>query len=80
MSKQKQKENQYPKVTIESAEDGWIVKEAGKPTQVYTQWRNVILRLEHSLTTYDDSLTIAMKRLQYDLAADEQADDLLDRC
>jgi hypothetical protein len=49
----KQKETEYPKVTIESAEGGWIVREAGKPTQVYTQWRSVVIRLEHSLTSTD---------------------------
>jgi hypothetical protein len=51
MSNQKQKENEYPKVTIKCAEGGWIVKEAGKPTQIYTQWKSVIIRLEYSLTS-----------------------------
>ena len=40
----------YNYLTIEAAVSGWIVKQQGKPTEVFTQWEEVIKRLERELT------------------------------
>jgi hypothetical protein len=56
MSEQSKKAHKahYATIIVESAVGGWIVKEAGKPTQVYAIWEFVVRRLENSLTSKGD--------------------------
>ena len=44
-------ETNYTKLTIESCEGGWIVKEKGQPTRLFVRWETVILWLESRLTS-----------------------------
>ena len=41
----------YTKITIESCEGGWIVKEKGQPTKLFARWDAVIRWLESRLTS-----------------------------
>ena len=41
----------YKKITVESAVSGWIVKEVGKPPEVFLRWDALIHRLEQELTS-----------------------------
>jgi hypothetical protein len=43
-------ETNYTKLTIESCEGGWIVKEKGQPTRLFVRWESVIYFLEDRLT------------------------------
>lgn len=45
----------YNTVTVEACKNGWIVKQKGKPVEVFFQWRNVINRLEFELITKGES-------------------------
>ena len=48
------KGERYKKITIEAAVQGWIVKEAGKPAEVFVRWDSVVKKLEHELTSKGD--------------------------
>ena len=41
----------YKKLTIEAAISGWIVKEPGKPAEVFVRWEALVRRLEMELTS-----------------------------
>lgn len=49
-----QKTAVYKQVTVESAVSGWIVKEAGKPAEVFVRWDAVVKKLERELTSKGD--------------------------
>jgi hypothetical protein len=49
-----QKQGIYKKITVEAAVSGWIVKEPGKPAEVYVRWESVVKKLEHELTSKGD--------------------------
>ena len=41
----------YKKLTVEAAVNGWIVKENGKPTEVFVRWDAFVRKLEMELTS-----------------------------
>jgi len=47
----KETKNKYRTVSVESAENGWIIKEPGKPAEVFFRWESVVYRLELLLTS-----------------------------
>jgi hypothetical protein len=50
MSKSK---GEYKTITIEAALTGWIIRERGKPTEIFARWEQVVKKLERELTTLD---------------------------
>ena len=44
-------EIEYTKITIESCDGGWIVKEKDKPTKLFVRWEALIHLLEDRLTS-----------------------------
>ena len=44
----------YKKLTVEAAKQGWIVKEQGKPAEVFVRWESVVAKLAHELTSQGD--------------------------
>jgi hypothetical protein len=44
----------YKKVTVEAGDGGWILREQGKPAEVYVRWDKVVRRLEYLLTSKGD--------------------------
>ena len=40
----------YKTLTVEAALTGWIVREAGKPTEIFVRWVEVVKKLERELT------------------------------
>ena len=47
----KKERGQYKTLTIEAALTGWIVREHGKPAEIFTRWENVVKKIERELTT-----------------------------
>jgi hypothetical protein len=47
----KKKGDVYKTITVEAAITGWIVREAGKPAEVFVRWDSVIKKLEKELVT-----------------------------
>ena len=43
--------SQYSKVTVEAARTGWIVKENGRPAEVFVRWESLVQYLETRLAT-----------------------------
>lgn len=41
----------YKTLTIEAAKTGWIVREAGKPAEIFIRWEQVVKKMELELTT-----------------------------
>jgi hypothetical protein len=46
---------QYKTMTVEAAKTGWIVREKGKPAEIFTRWDWVVKKLEMELTSKGDS-------------------------
>lgn len=42
---------EYNTVTVEAARTGWIVKETGKPAEVFIRWDALLRHLESRLTS-----------------------------
>jgi len=42
---------QYKTLTVEAALTGWIVREKGKPAEVFHQWARVVAKMEKELTS-----------------------------
>jgi len=53
--KSKTEKATYNKLTIEAARTGWIVKQQGKPAEVFVRWENVVKHLENQLTSKGDA-------------------------
>jgi hypothetical protein len=45
---------QYKTLTVEAAKTGWIVREKGKPAEVFVRWERVVAKLEAELTSKGD--------------------------
>jgi hypothetical protein len=45
---------QYKTLTVTAAIHGWIVKEHGKPDEVFMRWESVVIRLKNELTSSGD--------------------------
>jgi hypothetical protein len=45
---------QYKPLTVEAAKTGWIIRERGKPAEVFVRWEQVVRRLEAELTSKGD--------------------------
>lgn len=45
------KNEQYKTLTVEAATTGWIVREVGKPAEIFTRWDSLVRKLEQELTT-----------------------------
>lgn len=45
----------YKTLTIEAAKTGWIVRENGKPAEIFVRWENVVTKLENELTSKGDN-------------------------
>jgi hypothetical protein len=46
--------NVYHVLTIEAARTGWIVKESGRPAEVFVRWDTLVRYIESRLTTKED--------------------------
>lgn len=44
----------YKTITVEAAKTGWIVREKGRPTEIFTRWEKVVAKLEMELTSKGD--------------------------
>jgi len=44
------KDSNYKTLTIEAATTGWIIRESGKPAEIFHIWSQVIRKLETELT------------------------------
>jgi hypothetical protein len=42
---------EYSTITIEAARTGWIVKERGKPAEVFVRWESMVKYIETRLST-----------------------------
>lgn len=40
-------------ITIEAADNGWILRKVGEPTRIFTRWRLLIRALEAELTNHE---------------------------
>jgi hypothetical protein len=49
--------DQYKTLTVEAAKTGWIVREKGKPAEVFTRWESVVKKMEIELTSKGDAAT-----------------------
>lgn len=45
------KNEQYKTLIVEAATTGWIVREVGKPAEIFTRWDSLVRKLEQELTT-----------------------------
>jgi hypothetical protein len=45
---------QYKTLTVEAAKTGWIVRENGKPAEIFIRWEHVVKKLEMELTSKGD--------------------------
>lgn len=52
------KKNEYNTITIEAARTGWIVKEHGKPAEVFIRWSALIEHIEQRLTSVGDKTNL----------------------
>lgn len=50
---EKEKTEDYRTVTIEAACGGWVVKQKGRPAEVFVRWDALIRRLGRELTNKD---------------------------
>jgi len=41
----------YKTLTVEAAISGWIVREAGKPAEIFVRWESFVQKLEKELTS-----------------------------
>jgi len=48
------KQPEYNTLTIEAAKTGWIVREKGKPTEIFVLWENAVNYLAVKLTSKGD--------------------------
>jgi len=46
----------YKTITVEAATTGWIVREKGKPSEVFIRWELLIKKLEKELTSKGDGV------------------------
>jgi hypothetical protein len=44
-------ETGYSKLTVESAENGWIVKEPKQPTKIFIRWHQLVIYIHSRLAT-----------------------------
>lgn len=44
----------YKTITVEAAKNAWIVREKGRPAEVFTRWESVVKKLEAELTSKGD--------------------------
>lgn len=44
----------YKTITVEAAKTGWIVREKGRPAEIFTRWEKVVAKLEMELTSKGD--------------------------
>jgi hypothetical protein len=42
--------DEYKTLTVEAAISGWIVRETGRPAEIFVRWESFVLKLEHELT------------------------------
>ena len=42
---------EYKTLIVEAATTGWIVREKGKPAQIFVNWDNFVGKLKHELTS-----------------------------
>lgn len=49
------KKEQYKTLTVEAAKTGWIIRESGKPAEIFIRWEAVVKKLELELTSKGDS-------------------------
>ena len=54
-SKKKSKDGEFKTITVEAAKQGWIVREQGKPAEVFVRWESVVNKLKNELTTTHDN-------------------------
>ena len=47
----------YKTLTVEAAVTGWIVREKGKPPEVFHRWHDVVKKLAKELTSGGESKT-----------------------
>ena len=47
-------EPEYITLTIEAARTGWIVKEKGKPAEIFTRWEHAVSYMAERLTSKGD--------------------------
>jgi hypothetical protein len=45
---------QYKTLTVEAAKTGWIVREDGKPAEIFIRWEAVVKKMEIELTSKGD--------------------------
>lgn len=43
--------DEYPTLTVEAARSGWIVKQDGKPAEIFVRWEALIAYLKAQLTS-----------------------------
>ena len=41
----------YKTLTVEAAKTGWVVREKGKPTELFIRWDQLVRKLEVELTS-----------------------------
>lgn len=46
--------DQYKTLTVEAAKTGWIVREPGKPAEIFIRWDDLVRKLELKLTSKGD--------------------------
>ena len=44
----------YKTLTVEAAKTGWIVRETGKPAEIFIRWEKVVDKLALELTSMGD--------------------------
>lgn len=44
----------YKTLTVEAAKTGWIVREKGKPAEIFIRWEAFVKKLEMELTSKGD--------------------------
>lgn len=46
--------DQYKTLTVEAAKTGWIVREAGKPAEIFVRWEALVSKLAAELSSKGD--------------------------
>jgi hypothetical protein len=50
MAEAKPEKSAYKTLTVEAAIQGWVVREPGKPAEIFVRWESLIRKLEKELT------------------------------
>lgn len=53
-NKESKEKEQYKTLEVEAAKTGWIVREKGKPAEIFIRWEQFVKKLEMELSSKGD--------------------------